>query len=52
MKITLLKATFVDGNFVDAGEDCEVSEQDGNYLINGKKATLVDEKQKAKTKNE
>ena len=49
MKITLLRATRVDGKVVNSGDTIEISEQDGNFLINPGVATLSSAKKEKKT---
>lgn len=53
MKVKLLKTLQVNGKHVKAGEEAEVSEFDGNYIVNRGYAEKVEEaesKPKAKAK--
>ena len=49
MKITLLRATRVDGKVVNSGDTIEISEKDGNFLVNTNVATLSTSKKEKKT---
>jgi hypothetical protein len=49
MKITLLRATRVDGKVVNSGDTIEISEKDGNFLVNTGVATLSSAKKEKKT---
>lgn len=49
MKITLLRATRVDGKVINSGDSIEISQQDGNFLVNTGVATLSSAKKEKKT---
>ena len=49
MRITLLRASRIDGKMINASDSVEVSEKDGNFLINTGIATLSTAKKEKKS---